>query len=305
MNLTLKDLPAEGRPDKIPINASGLKISSCYRRWMLTVVLGLKPKSEDPILTVGKIIHKYAEDLAFNRSPENSMRAMTEALKTARDKHLPAKEATQVKEAVTSLNPQDLPKPLALANCQGAEYKFEFPIDNAPGFVYAGTIDVLSHEERRNLIVITDYKTSRKYLFKDVLAGYEGDTQFTFYPWIVQKHAYEIFKDDINMANLAWYRKLVMRPLAIMLSAKPVTWRIGPETGFTEEHLATFGELVGDFVAVMQRYVEDDILPAPKGMTNNSCPPCPFKKLCFAQNKDQVDLFLSETAVVKYEPLKW
>jgi hypothetical protein len=305
MTLSLQDLPADGRPDKIPINASGLKIAACHRRWFLTVVLGLKPKTEDPILTVGKIIHKFAEDLAFNRSPENSMRAMTDALKAAREKHLPAKEATQIKEAVSSLNPQDLPKPIALSHCQGAEYKFEFPIDTAPGFVFAGTIDVLSHDERRNLIVITDYKTSRKYLFKEVIAGYEGDTQFTFYPWIVNRHAYEIFKDDINLGNLAWYRKLVMRPLAILLSAKPVTWRLGPETGFTEENFKIFSTMLYAFIEQVRRYVEDDILPPPTGMINNACPACPFKKLCFAQNKDQVDLFLSETAVVKYEPLAW
>jgi len=305
MKLTLKDLPQEGIPSTIPINASGLKVSACQRRWMLTVYLGLRPHQEESSLLMGKVIHKYAEDVAYDRGADNQMQAMLAALKQAQEYKLGIKEQGLVKAAIAALNLNQLPVPVKIDAMQGAEYKFEFPIDNYPGFVYTGTIDLIGHDPRRNIIIITDYKTTRKYLFKDVVESYTGDSQFTFYPWIVRRRAYDIFKSDINLANLAWYNKLVVRPLIVMLSAQPPTWRVGPEWSFTDEQFEQFGVEVEHFIEAVREYIADEQLPPPTGMVTNSCPSCPFKRLCFAQNKDQVDLFLGETPVVKYEPLKW
>ena len=58
MQLSYKDLPHEGIPAVIPINASGLKISACPRRWFLTVFLGLNPKTPKPQNPMHVILNK-------------------------------------------------------------------------------------------------------------------------------------------------------------------------------------------------------------------------------------------------------
>lgn len=305
IDLTYDMLPPGGEPDTIPINASGLKISACPRRWYFEVYRGLRQKDEDPILTVGKIVHKFAEDIAFDRSEENLSRRMLEALKTAAEKKLPKQETDQVKAAIAACPADRLAKPITLPKVQGAEYKFTFPIEWAPGFAYVGTIDRILHDTRQNIIIIEDIKTSRKYLFKDVIAGYEGDTQFTFYPWIVNRFAYSIFEGNIDIGNLAWYRNLGMRCLAVMLSNKPVVWREGPVRTFTETHFLTFEKMLKAFVAEVREYIRNKEIPPPRGMTCNACPTCPFKAICFAQQPAHLDLALSNFNVVKYEPLKW
>lgn len=305
IKLTHEMIPAGGRPDVIPINASGLKISACRRRWYLEVACGLRQKEEDPILTVGKIVHKFLEDIAFDRSEEGLSKAMLGALKEAAAKGLPRKEQDQVKAAISACPADRLARPIALPKMQGAEFKFSFPIENVTGFAYVGTIDRVLHDTRQNIIIIEDAKTSRKYVFKDVIAGYKGDTQFTFYPWIVSRFAYTIFEGNMDLANLAWYRNMGMRVLAVMLSNNPVVWREGPLETFTETHFTTFQHMVEAFVFDMKEYVEDEQLPPPTGMTCNACPSCPFKGLCFAQNSSHYDLALDAFKVVKYEPLKW
>ena len=97
MKLSYKDLPNEGIPAVIPINASGLKIAACPRRWFFTVFLGLKPREDITALTVGKIIHKFAENIAFDRSGEAWQDACLAAFKEAKEKNLSAKDQDQIK----------------------------------------------------------------------------------------------------------------------------------------------------------------------------------------------------------------
>lgn len=308
MKLSLKDLPQEGIPSTIPINASGLKISSCRRRWFLTVFLGLKPKEDATVLIVGKIIHKFAENIALDRSGEKWQDECLTAFKSAKEQGLPAKDQDQIRKALTAAPIQQLPQPLLVGNRQGAEYQFNFPIVNHPGFAYVGTVDLLS-VSAAGILQITDYKTTRKYAFKDAVGGYENDTQFLYYYYIFQKFAYEIFRDNLPLANAAWYRRMVIRTLIVQISLPAPAWRLGPDWSFTEEILEQFGKEIDKkilaFANDIKQALDSSTLPAPTGMTSNSCPSCPFKRLCFAENSTQVELFLSECNVQKYEPLTW
>lgn len=305
INVTPSMLPPGGRPDTIPINASGLKVSACYRRWVLEIVWGLKPEEEASILTTGKIIHKFAEDIANDRSEERIATAMLFAIKDAAMKKLPAAEQGYVKSAVSACPVDRLAKPILIAGQSGAEFKFNFPIETAPGFAYVGTIDRVLHDTRQNILIIEDIKTSRKWVFNEIIKGYKGDPQFTFYPWIMHKFAYSIFSDNLALGNLAWYRNLAMRVLAVMLSAKPVVWREGPLETYTAERFETFGHAVQDFIEDVKPYVDQTKLPPPTGIIMNACPSCPFQPLCFAQNNSHFEVALQSFKVVKYEPLKW
>lgn len=304
MTLTIDQLPRDGYASTIALNASGLKISACRRRWFMTCVLGLKEPGEDPILKVGKIVHKFAESVNLKRGDaEAEMTAMRDALQAAAN--LPTKEKDQVKAAISACPTAQLSKPLLIAGTQGAEYKFNFPVDERQGWRYVGTMDLLSHDLNRNILVIEDYKTSRKYVFKDVISGYFGDPQFTFYPFILQHYAYEIFKGDLAMGNLAWYRNFVMRVVAVLLSVKPVAWRRGPEWSYSAERLERFEDMVIDFIDEMTPFVAERKLPPPNGMLINACPSCPFKELCFAEREVDLAAALPVYKVEKYDPLNW
>jgi len=308
MKLSYKDLPHEGIPSIIPINASGLKISACPRRWFFTVFLGLKPTEDITALTVGKIIHKFAENIAFDRSGEKWQDACMEAFKAAKEKNLPVKDQDQIRKALTAAPLSSLPQPLKFGDNRGAELHFNIPVVDRPGFAYMGTVDVLSATPA-GIVQITDYKTTRKYAFKDAVAGYEGDTQFSFYYYIFNKFAYDIFRDDINYANSAWYRRMVIRTLIVQISLPAPAWRLGPDWSFTEEQLTEFGVEVKDKIDTFSNDINEalahDKLPPPSGKACNACPSCPFKRICFAQNAVQLELFLSECSITKYEPLAW
>ena len=308
MKLSYKDLPNEGIPAVIPINASGLKIAACPRRWFFTVFLGLKPKQDITALTVGKIIHKFAENIAFDRSGEAWQDACLAAFKEAKEKNLSAKDQDQIKKALTAAPLQQLPTPLKFGDNRGAEFHFNFPHLERPGFAYVGTVDLLSITPA-GILQITDYKSTRKYAFKDAVAGYEGDTQFSYYYYIFQKFAYDIFKDDINYANAAWYRRMVIRTLVVQISLPAPAWRVGPDWSFSGEQLEEFGKELEKNIVLFSQDINNamakDKLPPPSGKLINACPSCPFKRLCFADNATQVELFLSECDIVKYEPLSW
>ena len=198
--------------------------------------------------------------------------------------------------------------PLKFGQNKGAEFHFNFPIVEHPAFAYVGTVDLLSITPA-GILQITDYKTTRKYAFKDAVAGYEGDTQFSFYYYIFQRFAYEIFKDEINYANAAWYRRMVIRTLVVQISLPAPAWRTGPDWSFSAEQLEEFGKELKERIELFSRLINQamahDKLPPPSGKLTNSCPSCPFKRLCFADNSTQVELFLSECDIVKYEPLSW
>jgi len=313
MQLKLSDLPQEGIPSQIPINASRLKVAACPRRWMLTVFLGFQPVQDTIPLDFGKIVHKFAELVAFDRSPENLAQALTTTISLGRDRFgINSKEFAQLKGVLAScpigLPGKNLPYPVRVSDKQAAEYKFQFKIDNHTGFYYTGTIDLISHDTQREILVINDYKTTRKYMLRDAISAYEGDPQFQFYYYIVNKFAYDIFKGDLVLANLAWYRKMVAKVLVVMIgnTSKPPSWTSAtPDWSFTEEALREFGVMLDVFTQARYDDITSLNLPPPTGKLINACPQCPFKPLCFAQNKDQVDLYLSELTIKKYEPLTW
>lgn len=306
MQLSLTDLPRDGIPDTIPINASGLKISSCPRRWFFAVYLGLKPAADEGIpLVVGKLIHKFAENVAVDRSPVNWQAQCLITFKEARDKGLPLKDQEQIKKALSACPVNEMPRPLLLGSQQGVEFKFKVKHPDYSNVNYMGTIDLLTR--KGDVLQVIDIKTTRKYAFKDALAGYDGDTQFTFYPWIMNKFAYDLLPHDI--ANLAWYRHMTMQALIVQIALPTPTWRLGPAQSFTEEGFKEFDKLLQQQILKLVIYteaaVEHGTLPPALGKVNNSCPSCPFKRLCFAKDAVSVELFLSETKVVKYEPLTW
>ena len=134
---------------------------------------------------MGKIIHKFAENIAFDRSGEAWQDACLAAFKEAKEKNLSAKDQDQIKKALTAAPLQQLPTPLKFGDNRGAEFHFNFPHLERPGFAYVGTVDLLSITPA-GILQITDYKSTRKYAFKDAVAGYEGDTQFSYYYYIFQ-----------------------------------------------------------------------------------------------------------------------
>lgn len=303
MNITLDMLPTGGRPDIIPINASGLKVSACKRRWYLTVALGLKSKHDDATpLRIGKICHKHIEMTLKDKSPDGMAKAMIATNDAS--KSLPTNKAQDsIKSFIAAAGPSRFPAPMLIDGELAIEKKFNFPIDEL--FSYVGTLDLLTFDASRGVIGIIDHKTSSKWRFQDIIASYEGDSQFLFYSAIVQRFAYDIFKHDMDMGNLAWYRKFFIQANVIMLSVSPITIRRGPEWSYSEALMERFWSELKIFIEDVRSYIHEGVLPPPTGMTCNVCPSCPFKTLCFAGSASAFDNAIVDFAVEKYEPLKW
>jgi CRISPR/Cas system-associated exonuclease Cas4 (RecB family) len=303
--LLQSDLPTGGRPDVIPINASGLKISACRRRWYLAVVLGLRSKHEDATaLRLGKLLHKHIETILADPSPEANELAMLATLMGGRA--LPTQKLQDiVRGAIAALSAARLPKPMLIDAKPAVEYKFRFPIENTITFEYVGTMDLIRFDSSRGLLGIVDHKTTQKWNYRDVVEGYEGDSQFIFYSAILQKFAYTIFKQDMEMGNLAWYGKFFIQPNIIMLSANPIAIRLGPEWSFPASVIGDLWELLGRFRSEMREFIENEQLPPPDGMACNACPKCPFRPLCFASSGSAYENAIQDFSVVKYDPLTW
>lgn len=238
----------------------------------------------------------------LNKSPEGMANAMIATNEAA--KSLPTiKVQDTARSFIAAASASRFSTPILIDGKPAVEVKFQFPIDEL--FAYTGTMDLISHDTSRNVLVIEDHKTSRKYRFDEIIASYEGDAQFTFYSFIVQKFAYEIFKKDIDTANLAWYRKFFIRANVIMLSTTPIAIRKGPEWSFSEQMMTRFEEELKHFVEEARGFIHSEELPPPTGMTCNACPSCPFKALCFASNSSAYENALQDYVVEKYEPLKW
>lgn len=268
--------------------------------------LGLKPAADEGIpLLVGKIIHRFAEKVAIDRSPVNWQVQSLEAIQEARRLDLPLKDQEQIKKAIAAVPLAEMPRPLLLGDQNGVEFKFKVKHPDYPNVNYMGTVDLLSR--KGEVLQVIDIKTTRKYAFKDALAGYEGDTQFTFYPWVLNKFAYELL--PLEIANLAWYRHMTMQALIVQIALPTPSWRLGPAQSFTEDAFIEFDKLLQSQILKLYTFVETaaehNKLPPAWGKVNNSCPSCPFKRLCFAKDAVSVELFLSETKVVTYSPLTW
>jgi hypothetical protein len=307
--IPLSDLPQDGRSDELIVNASGLKLAGCDRRWQLTVQFGISPYEKDKsALVVGKLVHKYAETMlkaslaaTIEDKEKQEMAALREAYNDIAKANLDFKGIERVKQTLAAY-PMGLPKPLVAEKFLGVEYKFHYVTDSQVHF--QGTLDYVI--DKGSYLAICDWKTTRVYEHDKIYAKYKRDVQSLFYATMFQTHAYDIFPKDLWLGNRAWNREFVFQTLPIQLTTNPPRWMTparAPEWSFSEDVLNTFKAALGKKVNTLIDVFSSKTLAEPNGMSNNSCAGCPFIPFCY--NEKPADEFFADAEIKKYEPLTW
>jgi hypothetical protein len=290
--------PVPKSPDHriIFLNATALKSLSCEDRYYHQCVSGWTDRVENPIFSVGKAIHKFAEEMAKGT---DEIEAMSMGCKQpgVTDKAAIAKACAGYRAAGHY-------PPLIINGETFVEQRFCVPFtevvkDNLTYEVYlVGRFDHVAHTKHG--VVITDYKSTRKWDFGDVTKAYADDVQFLFYYCVARQYAYEIFNGDMAVANDAWNGRLFTRVCAIMLSKKPQPqWMMGPLWS-PPEHLWS------EFLTDLRTHVVPKIvnvhhrqyLPRRDGLFKNLCPGCNYADLCL---REQPEAYERRT----YSPLTW
>lgn len=288
-------VPLSANHRLIYLNASALKTLDCSDKFMLTCVEGYRPVVENPVFNVGKALHKYAELVATG---EDDLVALTKAcaMPGVTDK-------AQIANASSGYRRAGLNKPALIAGAPLVEHRFavkfsEHIVDDITYEVYlTGRFDLIA--DTRLGIEITDYKSTRKRYFDEVVASYADDVQFLFYYTVARRFAYEVFNDPI-IAEKAWQGKLFTRLCAIMLYAKPSpAWRLGPLWAPTEERYEEFLEgLRTVIVPHIVRMYAGRVSYQRDGLYKNLCPQCRLSDLCL---RGATNSYVQSP----YDPLSW
>jgi hypothetical protein len=293
MNLTFtEELP----PGAIPIyvDASLMKKSGCQLAFSLTLK-GLRKIIDDPILTLGKAVHKFAE-VAW----ENDLQALAAGRDVMVDAKLDAAEFISVASARPS---GVIPKPLVVNGRAGTEFYFETPWLT---FVYksityviiiCGTIDHVSFVN--GVMRLYDYKTTRYYKIGDALSKYKYEMQFTFYAWALWKFGHKFF--DLDIHNAIRDLKLTFSVVVIQIKTKPPKWTISSPQGFIQSDLENFeNELRKSLVTNLLPYLDGE--SSRNGMISNACAQCNFAELCYAAPGMEDALIASLYTQKQYTP---
>lgn len=290
--------PQPKSPDHriIYLNATALKSLACEDRYYHQCVSGWRERLENPVFTIGKAIHKFAEERAKGL---DDIEAMTEGCRVpgVTDKAAIAKACAGWRSANQS-------PPLIIDGESFVERRFCVPFaehirgDITYEVYLVGRFDHVHHS--RHGVIITDYKSTRKWEFNDVVKAYADDVQFLFYYTVARQFAYDIFSGDMAAANDAWAGKLFTRVCAIMLSKKPQpVWQMGPLWSPSEF-------LWKEFLADLRAHVVPKIVELHSGqrvlrrdgLFKNLCPTCSYADLCL---RESPDAYVKEA----YSPLSW
>ncbi len=296
-------------PDTTPLffDASAFKNTSCQRKYAYKVVQGLRSVRHNPIFERGKALHKYAE-LREKGVPDLEALSVATTWPGLDDPGL-------VMSACSQYGKMRLDSPARDGQTILVEHQFlvKYGTRVCAGQKFAlfltGRVDRINFTTAGFLEII-DFKSSQSWKFEDIVARYIHDVQLDFYPWVLNKYAYEIFK-DINLANAAHYGKLGTRIVAIMIGGKTTPrWEVDALKIPTKEEMEDFGRLletnIEQLVKIHCDMAEDkDYLPIRNGRFNNSCPSCDMAGLCFARDDHEKGSIMRGLEKKVWDPTTW
>lgn len=298
--MNYEERPSITPADKvIYVNASSLKLLTCARKYQLTNVRGYKPLKEDPILTIGKAVHKYAE--GFERGIGN-----VEAL-TAASLAYPSVDGKDLINYCAGRTRVNLPPPLRLANGEKAlEHHFQiawrrYVVDGQPYvLVLCGTIDMIAVDEK-GVVWVIDYKTSRRWKLDEIAADYTYDMQFRFYLWNLHRHGADII--PLDAFNSVRSGKFAAQVVGIQVgSSKTLYWHKCPPIMMNDDELAEFDDLM-DELAGEQLALHTLVGTAPaRGKAVGACKYCDFTRLCYAKSEFEMNSALAAFTQRPYNP---
>lgn len=278
---TLEEIQARGI---IPIylNASSLKLSACDRRYAFAVAGGLRAGgTEDPILTMGSALHKFAE--TYTRTKGDVTDAITEARRA-----FPAITAAELIPIVARRAEVRIPEPLYLDGQPCVEVKFAAPWmiftydEITYCFVVCGTIDHLGLDN--NALMIIDYKSTRYAVIEYAINKYKHETQFKFYLWALWKFGARFLPLEIH--NMLVESRAYSQVCFIQLSGKSPRWIMDTSrrnmtpfmyAEYETELRGKLNQLANAFLIHTHGGANDA-----QGMISNGCQYCDYTTYCHA-----------------------
>lgn len=283
---------------RIMLDASSLNKLHCDRAYKYACIDGLYEELQDPILRLGKAVHRYAE---LRTLGTDEMQAMSSVLK-----EFPGLDRGQFMGIAAAHMKVDVPKPLVLGDhppTPMVEWFFEFPwlagVVNGVTYqiVVCGTFDHVAFDGR--VVRIIDYKSSRKWKVEDIMRQYEFNTQRNFYTWVMRKFAFEFL--PVNVANAADAGNVTTEICAIQVGSKTPRWVMLPPQHLTQYQFDQFeAELCEIAERILLLHAGDEAYRT--GMVNNTCTYCRFTGLCYARGTEEHDIVKSRFIVRKYDP---
>lgn len=290
----------------ISIDNSALKLLSCRRRFQLTVIEG-RHSPGDTSLYFGSAVHKLLEWLDLGEDPVTLPEKLQEYIG---DTNV---DIGKVFTLVTLYRlSKKLPPPIMLNDRPAVEVKFSFPYANIIGannelinVNLVGTIDRIYIDDRSDILVIQDYKTSAScgYGKKTVMDEYDLDFQVPFYLWC-------LLNSGILPASYKDYlenRRYRLEIHFLFHNETPPDFKTYIHGPFPEDFLSRevpsiLNSKLRDALAVAQLTT---IAPHDGMTVYKACTYCPFRPACLYMGSSRELDYIRRFPITPYDPLSF
>ena len=275
----------------IPIDASSMSHLVCGRRYYISCVLGIRIPSVE--MLVGKAIHKVLEKLAKREEIE-----LEELAKMVPQSQL----VPFISTAEYLKNRGDLLGTPALdANGHPcSEWFFSFIIGKIEDeeICLCGTIDYI---EKGPMLIVRDYKTSRKARISEVLSKYGMTLQLYLYMWALKNY----LKSFLGEAEqkLIEANRMHGQIRGIFLSFTPI--KIEDSSPISLKDSLNIPNILEPLVKKAYLLHKSKDLPPPEGMAYGVCDNCPFYPVCVSQDDRRVKDWIEQQPKTIYDPSRF
>lgn len=313
---------------KIRIDASSLKLSSCFRRLYWTVVEGYREKRLGNSMVYGLAYHRFIETLSktgdLNQATCKAIKFFLDAnpqIESRKDwlnaNHL----ANTLNEYASQFGNQVTRNDFILARTSDGEIlvekNFEIPLvgTETHSVVLNGTIDETG-KFKHGTHAIADHKVTAAWNHDDYFQNYRLSPQLITYVWAIHKFA-KIYPGSV-WEELCSQRLGAFIKGVFISSKKPTEWKQSDVIFFTEEQLEAYEyhlyRVARKLLDLVINFSKEDpnFVPMPEGMFNGSCTQhfgevekkCKFFNICAAPSREASDAMLENCFdKLEYNPL--
>jgi hypothetical protein len=262
------------------VNNSSLPITTCAKRYYLTVGRGLKtPPGGSKYTTIGLAFHDLMAEAKVGEStgakgliapPDGSFLSKITSVQRAQVALLAEKILTEHPEM---FGPDTI-----------RERWFEIPLD-VPGPdlrpVLCGTIDHIMYDPAEDAVIITDYKSTAKPLDTSLETSYQLTFQRWFY--MIAAELDDSLPDNIKAAIKAGRLKFRY----CFANYETNTYLLQTPEWVSIPDLDRARVMLMDKILLAQAIVSHPELAIPEGTMNGACFSCPFKSICAARTLEE------------------
>lgn len=283
----------------IYVNNTSIKKLGCPRAFQFHNVRGYKKAVEDEVLTIGKAVHKYAQEYVLQKG------AHMKALGVASLAY-PTVSADGMVRWCAGRKNVTIPPPIMLENGRLAvELYFSVPwrryMRGGKPYVMmlCGTIDLLGCAGPS--VTVIDYKTSRRWDLDEITNDYKHDPQFKFYMWNLWKHGHMFI--PLMYHNMIRDWKFGTNVVAVQVGTnRDPKWFKCPSILMNQDDMDEFEYLMEQVAAeTLALHLLSEVADA-RGKVVGGCKYCEFAPLCHAKTSLEVSIAEKLFVQKNYDP---